>query len=87
MAGPKRFNDAYTENLTALQERGIDPYSDDDTAFGVEYVYCGGHLRAHLTGWCTVHNVMKVPLEAKDQASADNECRYREFTLYIDLER
>lgn len=46
----------------AIEAMGFDPFSHDDREFGVDWVYCGGHVRAHTAGWCTVSNGNKVPL-------------------------
>lgn len=57
------------ENLKAL---GIDPDSED-TVFGSKFVYCGAHMRAHATGWCTVRLVLKRPLNAESSKDANAE--------------
>lgn len=56
------FHDNIMAGREAVKALGIDPSSDDDTAFGTEWVYCGQHLRPHATGWCTVSNGDKLPL-------------------------
>jgi hypothetical protein len=60
------------ENLKSL---GINPDNDDDTVFGVKYIYCGAHRKAHATGWCTVRLALKRPLQAatKEEALAEAE--------------
>lgn len=47
----------------------------DDTAFGVDYVYCMSHLRAHSTGWCGVPNRDKIPLKAETLDEANVEVK------------
>jgi hypothetical protein len=68
-------------------ELGIDPNGDDDTVFGTDYIYCSSHRRGHSTGWCTVRNVNKVPLNAPTAALAVEECRTLGYSLYEDDKR
>lgn len=62
----------------------------EDVVFG-EWVYCGSHLRAHPTGWCTVPNSDKLgigPMKGtfEQQAmEADEKCRRLGLKLYSDV--
>lgn len=44
----------------------------EDVLFG-KYVYCTQHLRVHSTGWCTVFNNNKFPLDAQTFEEAIQE--------------
>jgi hypothetical protein len=65
--------------------------AQDETAdkiFG-DWCYCGQHLRAHSTGWCTVSNDQKVGLGINgygDEAmkAAYRKCRALGLTLGTD---
>lgn len=55
----------------------------EDEIFGKDViVYCKQHLRPHHTGWCTVRNDQKVPLDAKSIEDAYAECRVRGFVIF-----
>lgn len=59
------------------------PPTADELAFGRKaWVYCGQHLRPHLTGWCTVHNLEKVKLTATTEKEAYDECVSEGLILY-----
>lgn len=70
-----------------VRSLGIDPQGADDSVFGVPYIYCSSHRRAHNTGWCTVRNVNKVPLTATEGTLATEECRKLGYSLYEDDKR
>lgn len=61
----------------------------EDVVFG-DWVYCGQHLRAHPTGWCTVGNQDKLgigPMKGtvEEQAEeANQKCRRLGLKLYGD---
>lgn len=56
------------------------PPTGDDLEFGRNvWIYCGQHLRHHLTGWCSVSNRYKVKLRATTEAEAIAECKVRGF--------
>lgn len=60
----------------------------DEQHFGANrYVYCNQHLRAHVTGWCTVGNHNKTLLDSTDGHGAAAECRAKGFKLYEDINR
>ena len=81
MLADHEVHEAYVLSL------GLDPKSDDDTAFGVPYIYCSSHRRGHSTGWCTVRVIDKVPLEATTDTEAVAECRKLGYSLYEDDNR
>lgn len=70
-----------------VQSLGVDPHSDDDTQFGVTWVYCGSHLAVHNTGWCTVRNAMKTPLDVTSIEEGNAKCREYGFRLYRDRDK
>lgn len=51
-----------------------DVHPDDDSQMGA-YVYCKSHVGPHVTGWCTVFNNNKIPLEAQTQEEAFEEVK------------
>jgi hypothetical protein len=57
---------------------------EDDTTFGVKFVYCNQHLSPHSTGWCTVYNYNKIPLDAQILDEAFLECKAKGYKLYND---
>lgn len=63
---------------------GADPESDDDTEFGTDWVYCGAHRRVHETGWCTVSNGQKTPLNVQSYNEGMDLAREHGFSLYMD---
>lgn len=69
------------ENRLNLQRLGINPESED-SVFGTPFVYCGAHMRAHTSGWCTVRLVLKRPLLA--QTAAEAKAEVLELGLPID---
>jgi hypothetical protein len=79
-----RLDDDEMTRIDALTARGIDPYAADDSVFGVPFLYCHGHLRAHSSGWCTVSNYEKTPLEATDERAATDEARSKGLYIYLD---
>lgn len=46
------------------------------------WIYCGSHLRPHLTGWCTVGVDNKVHLAVDNERSAYAKCERLELPLY-----
>lgn len=60
------------KNGVNLLRLGIDPHAED-SVFGTPFVYCGAHMRAHTSGWCTVRLVLKRPLTAQTAAEAKEE--------------
>ncbi len=55
----------------------------DEEAYGDgAIVYCASHLRPHSVGWCTVPLSEKILLEARDHASAVEECKARGLKIY-----
>lgn len=57
--------------------------TEDEATFGSDvYVYCRSHLAPHKTGWCTVDPRDKIKLDAKDYASATQECQDKGLELY-----
>jgi hypothetical protein len=59
--------------------------TSDAEKFGANaWVYCASHLRPHETGWCTVHNDQKTPLEARAYKEAFAECRAKGLKIYGD---
>jgi hypothetical protein len=57
--------------------------TDDAAFFGDKvWVYCGSHLRPHLTGWCSVGLDMKVMLSAQSETEAYRQCERLELRLY-----
>lgn len=63
----------YEKRIAELTAGGVAWDGTDDTVFGVPFVFCNQHLRAHGTGWCTVSNVEKVTLRATTHGEADDE--------------
>jgi len=51
-------------NKDYLKSLNVDPESSDDTQFNTERVYCSARLRTHATGWCTVSNALKLPVNS-----------------------
>lgn len=47
-----------------------------------DWVYCRSHVRPHTTGWCTVPNRDKVPLNATSYMDAVAEARSRGFPIF-----
>lgn len=45
---------------------GVSADSQDDSQFGVEFVYCMAHRRVHSVGWCLVFNSRKFPVRRTD---------------------
>lgn len=81
MALPSNF-DSYPsiKQFPPLSEENRLP---DNEAFpGVAFVYCTQHLSAHATGWCTVSNMCKIPLEAKTIEEAFRECEAKGYHLF-----
>ena len=68
-----------------VRSLGVDPDSNDDTQFAVQFIYCDSHMRGHHVGWCTVRNVWKVPLETTVAEDVADECRERGYLLYDDV--
>lgn len=62
----------FTKNPEILEALGIDR-KNDDTVFGVGWVYCASHRNTHKTGWCTVSIVNKRPLRATTFEDARSE--------------
>ena len=61
------------------------PPTEDEIAFGRNaWLYCGQHLRPHMTGWCTVSTRNKIKLEAKTLEEAYEICRDNRWTLFGD---
>ncbi len=57
--------------------------TEDEKKFGRDqWVYCGQHLRPHLTGWCTVHNDDKKALLARTLDEAYAECQTLGLKIY-----
>lgn len=57
--------------------------TEDVTYFGANVmIYCGQHLRPHLTGWCTVGIEWKVRLSSDDPKEAGRQCERLGLKLY-----
>jgi hypothetical protein len=48
------------------------------------WVYCKSHVRAHVTGWCTVDPSRKVALKATTREEAYAEVRANGWPIYGD---
>ncbi len=49
---------------------------EDERLFGKnEWIYCGQHLRPHLTGWCTVPCTNKIGLKVDNEQEAYKKCK------------
>lgn len=79
--------DDYATHEPYIRSLGVDPKSDDDTQFGVPFIYCSSHRRGHNVGWCTVRNLNKVPLDTTDASAVSDECRKLGYKLYEDETR
>lgn len=85
LLAPPAFNhnlSDYGPHAEYVKTLGVDPHSNDDTEFGTKFIYCASHLRSHSTGWCTVHNVQKVPLTADTTGEAIAEVITLGFKVY-----
>lgn len=59
------------------------PLTQDEIEFGRgKWIYCGQHLRYHMTGWCTVSNQDKIALKATCVEEANIECAARGLKIY-----
>jgi len=57
--------------------------TDDAKQWGDDvWIYCGSHLRAHKTGWCTVGVDMKVHLAVETEYEATRKCQRLELPLF-----
>lgn len=57
----------------------VDLRATEDEALG-KFVYCTQHLRVHATGWCTVANRDKLPLDAETEEAALVEAAEKGYT-------
>ena len=56
---------------------------EDAKYFGKNvWIYCGQHLRPHLTGWCTVGLEWKLRLAAEDEKQAARQCERLGLKLF-----
>jgi len=74
-----------TEERDAAIQKDPRNKADDFFEWGDAWVYCDQHLRAHITGWCTVSLRNKTLLAANGHVQAIQECRERGFKLYDDI--
>ena len=79
-SGGAELDNIHANGLNLLR-LGIDPYGED-SVFGTPFVYCGAHMRAHTSGWCTVRLVLKRPLNA--QTAAEAKAEVAELGLPVD---
>ena len=57
--------------------------TEDSAYFGENVmIYCGQHLRPHLTGWCTVGLEWKVRLSTNEDEAAGIQCQRLGLKLY-----